>query len=91
MTRETDLSGVSVYPSSLATVEDYKGGYRSASKMKTKDLRQICTQNTDVRVHCALYIVSPGIDPGYSHLPQSKILMCNLLAYCYRVKKLRNF
>jgi hypothetical protein len=33
---------------------DYKGVYRLSNKLKTKDLRQICT-STDLRVHCALY------------------------------------
>jgi hypothetical protein len=25
------------------------------AKLKTKDLRQICTQNSDGHLHCALY------------------------------------
>ncbi len=30
------------------------------------------------RAGAAVLAVLPGIDPGYSRIPQSKIIMCNL-------------
>ncbi len=35
--------------------KDYKGGSRLARNIKEESMRQICTRNTDVRIHCALY------------------------------------